>query len=107
VAQIVTSNAYPGLWIKPLASDGSLPSSPAVNLDHGDVAFLDKSGVALALSTERDALLRVSYADQGSWLTRLDRYRSTIVACIWALITFALVFALQKIYRRRNAAADE
>ncbi len=107
VAQIVTSNAYPGLWIKPLASDGSLPSSPAVNLDHGDVAFLDKTGVALALSTEHDTLLRVSYADEGSWLTWVGRYRSTIVACIWALVTVALIFVLQRIYRRRNASAGE
>jgi cellulose synthase subunit len=107
VAQIVTSNAHPGLWIKPLASDGSLPSSVAVNLDRGDVAFLDKTGVALALSTKRDTLLRISYTDQGSWLTNFDRFRSTIVAAIWMLITFALLFVLQRTYRRRHAAADE
>jgi hypothetical protein len=107
VAQIVTSNAHPGLWIKPLASDGSLPPSPAVNLDRGDVAFLDITGVALALSTERDTLLRVSYAEERSWFTRLDRYRSIIVACIWALITLVLLFVLQRIYRRRNATAGE
>jgi len=107
VAQIVTSNAHPGLWIKPLASDGSLPSSPAVNLDRGDVAFLDKTGVALALSTERDTLLRVSYVEEGSWFTRLDRYRSIIVACVWMLITLSLLFVLQRIYRRRNATAGE
>jgi len=107
VAQIVTSNTYPGLWIKPIAGDGSLPASPAVNLDRGDVAFLDKTGVALALSTERDTLLRVAYADRGSWLTNLDRFRSWIVGGIWVLITFALLFVLQRIYRRRYAAADE
>jgi hypothetical protein len=107
VAQIVTSNSYPGLWIKPLSNDGSLPASPSVNLDRGDVAFLDKAGVALALSTERDTLLRVSYADQGSWLSNLDRFRSWIVGGVWALVTFALLFVLQRIYRRRNAVAGE
>ncbi len=107
VAQIVTSNSYPGLWIRPLTGDGSLPAPPAVNLDRGDVAFLDKAGVALALSTQRDTLLRVSYADRGSLLTKFNRYRSTIVACIWALITFALLFVLQRTYRRRRAAASE
>jgi len=107
VAQIVTASDHPGLWIKPLASDGSLPPSPAVNLDRGDVAFLDITGVALALSTERDTLLRVSYAEERSWFTRLDRYRSIIVACIWALITLVLLFVLQRIYRRRNATAGE
>lgn len=105
VAQIVTSNSFPGLWIKPLNGDGSLPASPAVNLDRGDVAFLDRTGVALALSTERDTLLRVSYADQGSWLANLDRFRSWIVGGIWALVTFALLFVLQRFYRRRPGAA--
>jgi hypothetical protein len=107
VVQIVTSNSYPGLWIKSLSSDGSLPASPAVSLDRGDVAFLDKTGVALALSTERDTLLRVSYADRGSWLTSLDRFRSWIVGGVWILITFALMIGLQRIYRRRNNLADE
>jgi hypothetical protein len=101
VAQIVTSNTYPGLWIKPLSSDGSLSASPAINLDHGDVAFLDKTGIALALSTERDTLLRVSYADQGSWINNLDRFRSWIVGGVWVLVTFALVFLMQRMYRRR------
>jgi hypothetical protein len=107
VAQIVTSNTYPGLWIKPLSSDGSLPLSPAVGLNRGDVAFLDKTGVAVALSTERDTLLRVSYTDQASWLTNLDRFRPWIVGAIWALITLVLLFVLQRIYRRRHAAAGE
>jgi cellulose synthase operon protein B len=107
VAQIVTSNTHPGLWIKPLGSDGSLPASPAVNLDRGDVAFLDRTGIALALSTERDTLLRISYADSGSWLTNLDRFRSWIVGGVWALITLVLIFVLQRIYRRRHAAAAE
>jgi hypothetical protein len=101
VAQIVTSNTYPGLWIKPLSNDGSLSASPAINLDRGDVAFLDKTGVALALSTERDNLLRVSYADQGSWIANLDRFRSWIVGGTWVMLTFALLFLMQRMYRRR------
>ena len=89
------------MWIKPLSSDGSLSASPAINLDRGDVAFLDKTGVALALSTERDTLLRVSYADQGSWINNLDRFRSWIVGGVWVLVTFALLFLMQRMYRRR------
>jgi hypothetical protein len=101
VAQIVTSSTYPGLWIRPLSGDGSLSASPAINLDRGDVAFLDKTGIALALSTERDTLLRISYADQGSWMTNLDRFRSWIVGGVWALLTLGLLFVMQRMYRRR------
>lgn len=102
VAQIVTSGSQPGLWIKPLSSDGVLPISPAVYLDRGDVAFLDKTGVALALSTERDTLLRISYPEQGSWLTFFERFRSWIVGGVWVLITIVVLFALQRMYRRRR-----
>jgi Bacterial cellulose synthase subunit len=103
VAQIVTSGTFPGLWIRPLTSDGSLPATPAVYLDRGDVAFLDKTGVALALSTERDTLLRISYPDQGSWLTLAERFRSWIVGGLWAVLTIVILFVLQRIYRRRRA----
>jgi cellulose synthase operon protein B len=102
VAQIVTSGTYSGLWIKPLTRDGSLAVSPAVYLNRGDVAFLDKTGVALALSTERDTLLRISYPDQGSWLTFGERFRPWIVGGLWALVTIVLLFVLQRLYRRRR-----
>jgi hypothetical protein len=107
VVQVVTSNDHPGLWIKPLSGDGSLPAPPAVNLDRGDVAFLDKTGIALALSTERDTLMRISYVEQVSVLTSLDRFRSWIVGGVWVLITFALLFVSRRIYRRRQAIAGK
>jgi hypothetical protein len=103
VAQIVTSDKLPGLWIKPLTRDGSLPVTPAVYLDRGDVAFLDKTGVALAISTERDTLLRISYPDQGSWLTIAERFRSWIIGGLWGFATIVFLFVLQRIYRRRRA----
>jgi hypothetical protein len=45
--------------------------------------------------------LRVSYADQGSWINNLDRFRSWIVGGVWVLVTFALLFLMQRMYRRR------
>ncbi|UFZ07982.1 cellulose biosynthesis cyclic di-GMP-binding regulatory protein BcsB [Bradyrhizobium ontarionense] len=101
VAQIVTSNNHPGLWIHPLTSDGSLSTASATNLDRGDVAFLDSSGVALALSTDRDTLLRVAYLDQRSWTTKLDRFWPWIVGATWVLATIALLILAQRMYRRR------
>jgi hypothetical protein len=101
VAQIVTSNDHPGLWIRPLSSDGSLSAAPAINLDRGDVAFLDRNGVALALSTERDTLLRIAYVDQRTWTTYLDRFWPWIVGTAWALATISLLLLAQRMYRRR------
>lgn len=101
VAQIVTANKVPGLWIRPLSSDGSLAAAPAFNLDRGDVAFLDRNGVALALSTYRDTLLRVAYLDQTSWTAGLDRGWPWIVGTTWVIVTLALLVLAQRTYRRR------
>jgi hypothetical protein len=107
VAQIVTVADHRGLWIKPLTTDGTLPAPDALKLDHGDVAFLDHNGVALAMSTERDTLVQITYPDQVSWLTVAERFRSWIVAGLWLISTAVFLFALQRIFRRRPAGAGE
>ena len=101
VAQVVTSGDYPGLWIKPLSTDGSLPTPSELHLDRGDVAFIDGDGVALAMSTERDTVVKISYPDQVSWLTVAERFRSWIIAGLWLLATAALLLTLQRVFRRR------
>ena len=98
---------HPGLWIKPLAADGALPAPDALKLDRGDVAFLDRNGVALAMSTERDTLVQISYPDQVSWLTVAERFRSWIVAGLWLIATVGFLFVLQRMFRRRPADAGE
>jgi hypothetical protein len=107
VAQIVTVGEQPGLWIKPLAHDGALPTPEAIKLERGNVAFLDNNGVALALSTERDTLIQISYPDEVSWLTVAERFRSWIVAGLWLIATGILLFVLQRVLRRRPAITSE
>jgi hypothetical protein len=107
VAQIVTVDDHPGLWIKPLAADGTLPAPATLKLDHGDAAFIDSNGVALALSTERDTLIAVSYPDQVSWLTIAERFRSWIVAGLWLIGTVGVLFALQRMFRRRPVGPSQ
>jgi cellulose synthase operon protein B len=103
VAQVVTAGDNPGLWIKPLSQDGAAPSPPDLHLDHGDVAFIDAHGVALAMSTERDSVVRISYPDQVSWLTVAERFRTWIIGGLWLFATAALLLMLQRIFRRRPA----
>ena len=106
VAQIVESNGHPGLWIKPLDADGGLPTPDELRLDRGNVAFVDKAGVALAMATERDALVRITYPDQVSWFTVANRFRSWIVGAVWLLVTFGFLYILQRFFRRRSAGSD-
>jgi hypothetical protein len=103
VAQIVTSGENPGLWIKPLSADGALPAPAELHLDRGDVAFIDGNGVALAMSTEHDTVVRISYPDHVSWLTVAERFRFWIIAGLWLLATAALLLTLQRMFRRRPA----
>jgi hypothetical protein len=103
VAQIVTAGDNPGLWIKPLSADGSVPAPSDLHLDHGDVAFVDANGVALAMSTERDTVVRISYPDRVSWLTVAERFHSWIIVGLWLFATAALLLTLQRMFRRRPA----
>ena len=100
------AGGHPGLWIKPLDADGTLPTPAELRLDRGNVAFVDKAGLALAMSTESDALVRIAYPDQVSWFTVADRFRSWIVGALWLLATFGFLFVLQRFFRKRAAAAD-
>jgi len=106
VAQLVMAGDYPGLWIKPLAADGILPAPPELRLERGDVAFVDKTGVALAMSTERDTLARIAYPDQVSWFTVAERFRSWIIGGLWLLGSLVFLLALQNVRRRRSGPAS-
>ncbi len=107
VAQVVNAGSLPGLWVRPLSADGALPFPAELKLDHGDVAFLDRSGVALALSTERDTLVRVTYPEQVSWFTIAERFRTWIIGSLWVLATLTFLFVLQRMLRRRPARAED
>jgi hypothetical protein len=107
VAQVVIAGSQPGLWLKPLASDNTLPAPEELRLDRGDVAFVDQSGVALAMSSERDTLVRITYPDNVSWLQVAERFHPWLIGAIWALITVAFLFGLQRVLRRRAATAGK
>jgi cellulose synthase operon protein B len=107
VAQVVMAGDIPGLWIKPLDAAGTLPAPAELRLERGDVAFLDNRGVALAMSTERDTLVRIAYPDQVSWLSVAERFRSWIIGALWLFATVVFLLALQHVMRRRARTADE
>jgi hypothetical protein len=101
VAQLVTASAAPGLWVKPLAAEGMLPEPAELRLERGDVAMVDRLGVALALSTERDTLVSIAYPDQTSWLTIADRFRPWLIGAFWTFATLVFLLGLQSTLRRR------
>jgi hypothetical protein len=107
VAQLVSSGAHPGIWIKPLAADGVLPDPAELRLERGDVAVVDKLGVTLALSTEHDTLVSIAYPDQTSWLTVAERFRPWIIGGSWAFSSVAFLVVLQRALRRRRRAAQD
>jgi hypothetical protein len=107
VAQAVSAGNVAGMWIHPLARDGSLPAPVNLRLDRGDVAFLDHNGMALAMSTERDTLIKISYPDQVSWLTIAERFRAWIIGCVWLMVTIGFLLGLQRLLRRRRTASSD
>ncbi len=107
VAQLVTAADRAGIWIRSLAADGALPASSKLLLDRGDVALLDEGGVALAMSTERDGVVRIAYPDQVSWLTIAQRFRPWVVGGLWLFATVVFLIVLQRMFRRRSGTAGE
>jgi hypothetical protein len=107
VAQLVEANGHPGIWVKGFSSDSQLPTPAVLKLDHGDVAFIDQTGVAFAMSTVRDTLVMIAYPEQTSWTTVSERFRSWIIGGFWILATIAFLFALQSMLRRRAHKTEE
>lgn len=107
VAQLVTAGDRPGLWIKPLGRDGALPNPAELRIDRGDVAVFDDKGTSLAMSTERDTLVKIAYPDHVSWASVASRFRPWVIGAFWIFGTVLFLFALQQLYRRKGRAARE
>ena len=107
IANVLTAGGHAGLWIKSLSASGELPAPLEFRLDRGDVAFIDRTGVALALSTRRDTLVKIAYPDRVSWMTIAERFRLWIVGGVWLIATLALLLILQRMWRRRTAATGD
>ncbi|MGA3302191.1 MAG: hypothetical protein ABSC72_02765 [Methylovirgula sp.] len=107
VAQVVSDSDESGLWVHPLASDGALPSPDVLSLDRGNVAFIDQTGVTLVMSTEHEALARITYPDQISWLSIAEQFRAWIVGGLWLLATIVFLMVLQRALRRRPSPSSK
>ena len=65
VAQIVEPATIPACGSSRWRPTARCRRRPTLQLDHGDVAFLDHNGVALAMSTERDTLVQIYLSGPG------------------------------------------
>lgn len=108
VAEVVALPGAPaGVWLRPVGTSDNVPAPQAIGLDRGNVAFIGKGGVTLALSTERDKLIEVTYPEVTSWQTLARRYGTWFVIGGWLLLTVVVLIALQRIYRRRQQDHEE
>jgi hypothetical protein len=67
----------------------------------------DDKGTSLAMSTERDTLVKIAYPDHVSWASVASRFRPWVIGAFWIFGTVLFLFALQQIYRRKGRAARE
>ena len=108
IAQLVTlPDAPPGLWLRASGADAEIPVPQTIALDRGNVAFIGPSGVKLALSTERDKLIEVTYPETRSWPVLLRRYGTWLLLAVWLAITIAVLVALQRIHGRNRRERKE
>jgi hypothetical protein len=103
IAQLVTlPDAPPGSWLRSSGADGQIPAPQTIALDRDNVAFIGPAGVKLALSTEREKLIEVTYPDASSWQGLLRRYRTWLLLAAWVAVTIVVLVALQRIYSRQR-----
>ncbi len=105
-AQLIPAGpgATPGLWVRLPTLMGPLPAA-APRLDRGDIALLDRQGVALAWSSRDSApLVRANYPDAPATTSIVLIWRPYVVGVLWlagvALVGYA--FARPRRDRRRG-----
>jgi hypothetical protein len=103
VAQLVRTTNSGGLWLRP-GKTMPRPETTPIRLDRGNVAVIDKVGIALAFSTDRKEAASISYLDIRSWKDVADEYRPWIVAGVWLLVAMVFVGALSRARRRKKAS---
>ena len=101
IAQVLRAPKATGLWLRP---GNTLPEPEAAGgrLDRGDVAVIDKAGIALAFSTEQKQTVTIAYQDIRSWGDRAAEYRPWIVGALWIALTALFIRTLSRMYRSRS-----
>jgi hypothetical protein len=108
IAQLVTLPGKPsGMWLRATDADGVVAAPQTIALDRGNVAFIGPSGITLALSTERDKLIEVTYPDAPSWRVLARRYGNWLLLVVWLAVTIVTLVALQRIHSGRKREREE
>ncbi len=100
VAQLVRAGLNQGIWIRTAANDEDLVPPARLQLDRGNVAVVDKNGVAFAFSTERDRLIEVVYPEKLSLADIANAYRPWVVGALWLAFSLLVVLSVHRFYAR-------
>ena len=100
VAQLVRAGLNQGLWIRTAAADEDIVPPSQLQLDRGNVAVVDKNGVAFAFSTDRDRLIEVVYPDKLSLAEIANAYRPWVVGGLWLAFSLLVVMSVHRFYAR-------
>lgn len=101
IAQIARVKTFSGLWIGPDAARAP-GAGVAVDLDRGNVAFVDAQGVSLWLDAGAGDSPRIAFSADRDWQAVLGDYRVGAIAGAWLLLTAALIFAIARLRARRR-----
>lgn len=108
VAQVAGSEGHFGLWIAPTYR--SFPNPEEITLDRGDIAFIDRRGTFLELSSETDTVVEITYPEEETFADIFAQYRYFVLAAIGiiALLIFITVFqSVRRSWRSTQEAARD
>ena len=107
IVQLLRAGLNQGLWIRPAAEESEIVAPSKLLLDRGNVAIIDRSGVAFSYSTERDRLVQVLYPERMSLADIANAYRPWVIGGLWLALTLLVAMSMQRFYSKsRNTRAS-
>ncbi|NDA46317.1 MAG: hypothetical protein EBY21_03390 [Alphaproteobacteria bacterium] len=107
IVQLLRAGLNQGLWIRPAAEESEIVAPSKLLLDRGNVAIIDRSGVAFSYSTERDRLVQVLYPERMSLAEIANAYRPWVIGGLWLALTLLVAMSMQRFYSKsRNTRAS-
>ncbi len=100
IVQLLRAGLHQGLWIRPSADESEIIAPSKLLLDRGNVAIIDRSGVAFSYSTERDRLVQVLYPERMSLAEIANAYRPWVIGGLWLALTLLVAMSVQRFYSK-------
>ncbi|MDZ4802615.1 MAG: cellulose biosynthesis cyclic di-GMP-binding regulatory protein BcsB [Bryobacteraceae bacterium] len=99
VVQMATLGGATGVWIRP---PGRLTQPTVLDLGHGDVAFLDGTGLLRSFDSRQVEVAQVRYPGLAMWTDWFVRYQLWLLGVAWLMLSAIFVGLYRKMMQHKE-----